>query len=497
MKIEVWNLDRIRPYPNNPRINDDAVDAVAASIREFGVRQAIVVDTDGVIICGHTRFKAAQKLGLEKLPVHVAKDLTPEQIKAYRIADNKTAELADWNYDLLPIELGDLQTNGFDLSLLGFDSDELLKLLKTDVEEGLTDPDDVPAPPDAAVTQPGDLWILGNHRLLCGDSSKPEDLDRLLGGKTIQLVNTDPPYNVKVEPRSNNAIAAGLSSFSNDSASQKLKGGQGNAASFGVDHETGKPKHPPTHKKLRAKDRPLANDFVTDEEFDRLLDAWFSGLLKLLYPNEQCDKEAVRRCLEYALEARRRVKEQLKKIGGMEFFDVHFSYIDLEKSEEKFITVPEQGGGGLIPDGPLNPGVLHTVATGSGSHLGLYRIETQVTPGNGALKMSGFGSNSQAKEAVKVGFDYFKANSGHVSASIKALDHDYHLHVVELHNTGANTSMTLAAFVALCSAVLGKPSLNAITARKIERSKNANRSRNLEAWEWSCDGADTFQSAKG
>jgi ATP-dependent Lon protease len=161
--------------------------------------------------------------------------------------------------------------------------------------------------------------------------------------------------------------------------------------------------------------------------------------------------------LEYALEARRRVKEQLKKIGGMEFFDVHFSYIDLEKSEEKFITVPEQGGGGLIPDGPLNPGVLHTVATGSGSHLGLYRIETQVTPGNGALKMSGFGSNSQAKEAVKVGFDYFKANSGHVSASIKALDHDYHLHVVELHNTGANTSMTLAAFVALCSAVLGKP----------------------------------------
>ena len=284
MKIELWSLDRIRPYPNNPRINDDAVDAVAASIREFGVRQAIVVDTEGVIICGHTRFKAAQKLGLDKLPVHVAKDLTSEQIKAYRIADNKTAELADWNYDLLPIELGDLQTNGFDLSLLGFDEDELLKLLKTEVEEGLTDPDDVPAPPDAAVTQPGDLWILGNHRLLCGDSSKPEDLDRLLGGKTIQLVNTDPPYNVKVEPRSNNAIAAGLSSFSNDSASQKLKGGQGNAASFGVDHETGKPKHPPTHKKLRAKDRPLANDFVTDEEFDRLLDAWFGNIARVLDP---------------------------------------------------------------------------------------------------------------------------------------------------------------------------------------------------------------------
>ncbi len=182
-----------------------------------------------------------------------------------------------------------------------------------------------------------------------------------------------------------------------------------------------------------------------------------SGLLKLLYPNEEYDKEAVRRCLEYALETRRRVKEQLKKIGGMEFYDVHFSYIDLETLEEKFIGVPEQGGGTLIPDGPLNPGVMHTVAVGSGGHLGLYRIETQVTPGNGSLKMSGFGSNSQAKEAVKVGFDYFKANSSHVSASIKALDHDYHLHVIELHNTGATTAMTLSTFVALCSAVLGKP----------------------------------------
>ena len=182
-----------------------------------------------------------------------------------------------------------------------------------------------------------------------------------------------------------------------------------------------------------------------------------SGLLKLLYPNEAYDKEAVRRCLEYALEARRRVKEQLKKIGGMEFFDVHFSYIDLETMEEKFISVPEQGGGSLIPDGPLNPGVMHTVATGSGGHLGLYRIETQVTPGNGTLKLSGFGSNSQAKESVKVGFDFFKANATHVSASIKSLDHDYHLHVVELHNTGPTTAMTLATFVALCSGVFGKP----------------------------------------
>ncbi len=181
-----------------------------------------------------------------------------------------------------------------------------------------------------------------------------------------------------------------------------------------------------------------------------------SGLLKLLYPHEDYDKEAVRRCLEYALETRRRVKEQLKKIGGMEFYDVHFSYIDQENMEEKFISVPEQGGGSLIPQGPLHPGVLHTVATGNTGHLGLYRLETQVTPGNGSLTLSGFGSVSAAKEAVKVGFDYYKANAAGVSASVKAGDHNYHIHIVELHNTGPTKTMTLTAFVALCSAVLGK-----------------------------------------
>jgi len=272
MKIELRPISELKPYPNNPRINDDAVDTVAGSIKEFGFRQPIVVDTDGVIICGHTRFKAAQKLGLEKVPVHVATDLTADQIKAYRIADNKSSELADWNFDLLPIELGELQTAGFDLSLLGFDSDELLKLMSGDVAEGLTDPDDVPAPPDKAVTQPGDLWILGDHRLLCGDSSKPEDLDRLMGGKTIQLVNTDPPYNVKVEPRSNNAIAAGLSSFKGATHHQSM------------DVARHPEKSKPTQKKLRAKDRPLANDFVTDDEFDRLLDAWFGNAARALDP---------------------------------------------------------------------------------------------------------------------------------------------------------------------------------------------------------------------
>jgi ATP-dependent Lon protease len=182
-----------------------------------------------------------------------------------------------------------------------------------------------------------------------------------------------------------------------------------------------------------------------------------SGLLKLLYPHEGYDKDAVRRCLEYALETRRRVKEQLKKIGGMEFYDVHFSYIDQQSMEEKWISVPEQGGGKIIPEGPLKPGVLHTVATGAAAHLGLYRFETQVTAGNGKLTTSGLGSNSSAKEAVKVAFDYFKANLTRVSGVSKAGDHDFHLHTVELHNTGAAKAMTLASFVAFCSAIIQKP----------------------------------------
>lgn len=181
-----------------------------------------------------------------------------------------------------------------------------------------------------------------------------------------------------------------------------------------------------------------------------------SGLLKLLYPDESYTKDAVARCLEYALESRRRVKEQLKKIGGMEFYDVHFSYADKETNEERFVGVPEQGGGSLIPDGALNPGVLHTVARGS-SLLGLYRLETQVTSGSGGLKISGLGSSSVAKEAIKVGFDYFKANASRVSASLKPTDHDFHLHLVELHNSGPANALTLAAFVAFCSALLQRP----------------------------------------
>src|SRR5206468_11809267 len=137
-----------------------------------GFRQPVVVDATGVIVVGHTRWRAAKQLGLTRVPVHIADTLTPEQVKAYRIADNATNELAEWNYDLLPIELAALKDADFDLGLLGFDSEELARVMSGDVTEGLVHPDEVPAPPDAAATQPGDLSILGAHRLLCGERSK-------------------------------------------------------------------------------------------------------------------------------------------------------------------------------------------------------------------------------------------------------------------------------------------------------------------------------------
>lgn len=178
-----------------------------------------------------------------------------------------------------------------------------------------------------------------------------------------------------------------------------------------------------------------------------------SGLLKLLCPNGEYTKDNVRKCLEYALETRRRIKEQLKKIGGMEFYDVHFSYIDLEDMQECFVAVPEQGGGGLIPEGRLQPGVLHTIAMGASEMPGVYRMEIQAIAGSGKLNVSG----SLSREPVKIAFDYFKANAGRVSASIHPTERDYHLHMVELQNSGNPENLTLASFIALCSATLGKP----------------------------------------
>ncbi|NHB65444.1 protease Lon-related BREX system protein BrxL [Acinetobacter sp. GFQ9D192M] len=181
-----------------------------------------------------------------------------------------------------------------------------------------------------------------------------------------------------------------------------------------------------------------------------------SGLMKLLYPHGQFNKEDVRQCLEYALQVRRRVKEQLKKIGGMEFYDVHFSYIDNETLEEHFVSVKEQGGGGLIPEGPAKPGFLYTIGLSNKGMPGLYRLELQVTKGSGKLATSGLWNSSSAKEQVKIAFDYFKANASRISGGSKVLEHDFHLHVVELQNTGPLSHLALPSLVAFASGLLGR-----------------------------------------
>src|SRR5450432_1846789 len=180
MKIENWKIERIIPYARNARkIGDAAIEKVAASIKEFGWRQPIVVDAEGVIIVGHVRLKAAQKLGLAEAPVHVAGNLTAGQVKAYRLMDNRSHDEAQWDLELIGPELADLQGLDFDLSLTGFDEREL--------EEFLADPDlidqadQVPEVPENPVTIPGDLWLCGKHRVLCSDSTQPDTAARLLG----------------------------------------------------------------------------------------------------------------------------------------------------------------------------------------------------------------------------------------------------------------------------------------------------------------------------
>ena len=196
MHVSLTATERVIPYARNPRNNQAAVAKVAASIREFGWRQPIVVDSNMVVIVGHTRLLAAQQLGLEKVPVHVAEGLTEAQVKAYRLADNRTHEEAEWDNELLAIELGELKDSNFDLGLTGFDADELEALFNDAALEGLTDDDAIPEAPETATSRLGDVWVLGEHRLLCGDATSPDAYARLLGGNPVDMVFTDPPYNV-------------------------------------------------------------------------------------------------------------------------------------------------------------------------------------------------------------------------------------------------------------------------------------------------------------
>ena len=193
MKIEIVDINTIKPYENNPRkLKDSAIEKVAKSIKEFGFRQPIVVDKEKIIVVGHTRYRSSKKLGLTNLPITIADNLTPEQINAYRIADNRTNEEAEWDIELLKTELKDLQLKDFDLDLTAFDEDQLNNFLFEE-KDGLTDEDAVPETPEEPITKLGDIWKLGNHRLMCGDSTLINNFDKLCL-EQADMIFTDPPY---------------------------------------------------------------------------------------------------------------------------------------------------------------------------------------------------------------------------------------------------------------------------------------------------------------
>ncbi len=191
MNIIIEEINKLIPYHNNPRKNQ-AVDKVASSIKEFGWQQPIVVDESKVIVVGHTRYQAAQKLGLKEVPIHIAKGLTESQIKAYRLLDNRANQDALWDDEMLKIEIKGLEELDIDLKLTGFTDKELDNLLFEE-KEGLTDEDKIPEPPKEPITNLGDIWELGNHKLMCGDSTLIENLEKLCLEKA-DMIFTDPPY---------------------------------------------------------------------------------------------------------------------------------------------------------------------------------------------------------------------------------------------------------------------------------------------------------------
>lgn len=190
MNVQQVKIEKVKPYDKNPRKNKTAVDYVANSIKEFGFQQPIVVDKDMVVIAGHTRLKAAKKLKLKEVPVVIADNLTEEQVKAYRLADNKTAEKAEWDFDLLTDELLSLQELDFDMEQFGFDFDF------SEDEEAVEDDNWEADVPEEPISKRGDIWVLGRHRLMCGDSTDAADVALLMDGNKADMLLTDPPYNV-------------------------------------------------------------------------------------------------------------------------------------------------------------------------------------------------------------------------------------------------------------------------------------------------------------
>ena len=199
MKIKQTPIDELIPYASNSRTHsDEQVAQIAASIKEFGFNNPVLLDKENGIIAGHGRVLAGRKLGLKEVPTIELSHLTDTQRKAYVIADNKLALNAGWDMELLSLEMGDLRDEGFDLSLIGFNDDELANMF-VDKTEGLTDPDEVPDIPDDPVTVEGDVWLLGKHRLMCGDSTSIDAVDKLVDNEPVDMWLTDPPYNVAYE----------------------------------------------------------------------------------------------------------------------------------------------------------------------------------------------------------------------------------------------------------------------------------------------------------
>lgn len=186
------------------------------------------------------------------------------------------------------------------------------------------------------------------------------------------------------------------------------------------------------------------------------------GMLKLLYPNGEFTKEQLEEILKFALEMRRRVKEQLKKLGGMEFYDVNFSYVDNETFEERFVSVPEQGGGKLIPEGMCNPGQVYTVSQGKSGMIGVFRLESQMLPGNGKFERTGLNSDGKCKEAANTAFNYLKANANHISSEISTTTKDYIINYQDLQGIGMTEKLALPTLIALCSIALGKPTQSSL-----------------------------------
>jgi DNA modification methylase len=223
-KVEQWPIEQLVPYAKNSRTHSDAqVAQIAASIKEWGFTSAILVDENGGIIAGHGRILAARKLGMSEVPVMVAKGWSEAQKRAYVIADNKLALNAGWDNELLALELAELDGLGFDVELTGFSDDEIKALMPVEVTEGLTDPDDAPAVQENPVTVPGDVWVMGKHRLLCGDSTSVDDLAKLTQGSLVDMWLTDPPYNVAYEGGTKEKLTIKNDSMGDDQFRQFLR----------------------------------------------------------------------------------------------------------------------------------------------------------------------------------------------------------------------------------------------------------------------------------